>query len=145
MAAELAALFGWSFAAATILPLSSEVPLAYLVHRRGELAWAVVGTATLGNLLGAFTTYWMARGALGVIRARRSPPEASPRRQRALEAVRRWGAPALLFSWVPILGDALVAAAGALRLPFVPVSVCLLVGKVARYLIVAWAALELLP
>ena len=144
MAGEFAALFGWSFAAATILPLSSEVPLAYLVHRRGELAWPVA-IATFGNVLGAFTTYWMARGALGVIRARRPAPETSAGRQRALEAVRRWGAPALLFSWVPILGDALVAAAGVLRLPFVPASACLLFGKLARYLLVAWAALELVP
>ena len=50
------------------------------------------------------------------------------------------GAPILLLSWVPILGDALVAAAGAAGTPFVSFSIWAIAGKFLRYLAVAWAA-----
>ena len=138
---DYAALFAWSFAAATVLPLSSEVPLAYLVRDRGELPWPVA-IATAGNVLGACVTYWMARGALRIFRARRAAGDPSPRQRRALDFVRRWGAPALLLSWIPLLGDALVAAAGALRVPFASACPWLVAGKLARYLVVGWAAMQ---
>lgn len=145
MVAAYAGLFLWSFAAATFLPLSSEVPLAYLVHTRQELALPVL-VATTGNYLGACTTYWLGRGAIRVFeRRRRDPPATSPTQRRALSLIRRWGPPALLLSWVPILGDALVVAAGALRLPFVSSSAWLASGKLARYLAVAWVALKIAP
>jgi membrane protein YqaA with SNARE-associated domain len=142
MIAAYACLFSWSFAAATIVPLSSEVPLAYLVHSRQALVLPVV-VATAGNYLGACTTYWLARAAVRAVeRRRREPSLASARRLRALALVRRWGAPVLVLSWVPVLGDALVAAAGVLRLPFASSAVWLAAGKLGRYLAVAWAALS---
>jgi len=39
---------------------------------------------------------------------------------RALRWLERFGAPACLLSWLPIVGDALCAVAGWLRLPFWP-------------------------
>lgn len=143
MVATYLGLLAWSFLAATVLPLSSEAPLAYLVHTRKALA-APVLIATLGNYLGACTTYWIGRGAIRALeRRRRDPSVTSPTQRRALELIKRWGPPALLFSWVPILGDALVATAGALRLPFASSSVWLVAGKLARYLVVAWTALKI--
>ena len=142
MTASLLALFAWSFAAATFLPLGSEVPFAYLVHTRQEAALPVM-VATAGNYLGACTTYWLARGAIRVLDSHRTENESSTaRRGRAFAFVRRWGAPALAFSWVPVVGDVLVAAAGALRLPFASSSVWLVAGKLVRYLALAWATLR---
>jgi membrane protein YqaA with SNARE-associated domain len=37
----------------------------------------------------------------------------SAREHRAAECVQQYGQPIMVFSWVPLLGDALVAAAGA--------------------------------
>lgn len=140
MFATYVGLFAWSFAAATVLPLSSEVLLAYVVHTRQELALPVL-IATAGNYLGGCTTYWIGRGVVRVLERRRQGPRGTTATQsRAISLIKRWGAPALLLSWVPILGDALVAAAGALRLPFAWSSVWLASGKLARYLAVAWAA-----
>lgn len=51
-----AGLFAGSFLAATVLPLSSEVPLAALVRAEGRMV-APVLVATAGNYLGACTTY----------------------------------------------------------------------------------------
>jgi membrane protein YqaA with SNARE-associated domain len=55
-----------------------------------------------------------------------------------LAAVRKHGAPALLLAWAPIIGDALCAAAGWLRLPWLPCLLWMALGKGARYLVVAF-------
>ena len=120
-------LFGWSFLAATILPLGSEPALAVLVRREYPF-WPLVLVATAGNYLGACTTYWLAKAV------------ASDRISAAARMIASRGAPVLLLSWVPILGDAIVAAAGAARIPFVPFSLWTIAGKFLRYAAVAWAA-----
>jgi membrane protein YqaA with SNARE-associated domain len=43
---------------------------------------------------------------------------------------------------VPIVGDAIVALAGASRVPLVAFSAWTIVGKAARYAAVAWIALH---
>lgn len=123
-------LFAWAFAAATILPLASEIPLVVEVARSGT--WAVpVLVATLGNVLGACTTYALARFAMT-----RVPPP-SPRVARASALLARYGAPALLLSWVPLVGDLIVALAGAARMPFLPFAIWTTAGKAARYAAIA--------
>lgn len=131
---EYAGLFIAAFLAATILPFASELPLALVVRSTGDAFWTVV-VATAGNYLGACTTYALARAAIG-----RFAPRAEATSPRALATVRRYGPPALLLSWVPVLGDALVAVAGAARMPFASFSTWTVVGKAARYAFVAWAA-----
>lgn len=126
-------LFMAAFGAATVLPLPSEVPFAYVVLESGDRLWPVV-VATSGNYLGACTTYVLARLAMA-----RFVPARTGRWDRAAAAIRRFGAPALLCSWVPVLGDALVAVAGAARIPFGRFSVYTAVGKAARYAALAWA------
>src|SRR5688572_12147331 len=106
---ELWALLVSSFLAATVLPLASEVPLAVVVRRNGDFLLPVA-VATLGNYLGACTTYGLARAA-----ATSLAPE---RLSRALRLFERYGAPSLVLSWVPVVGDAIVAIAGASRVPF---------------------------
>ena len=127
------ALFVSAFAAATLLPLASEVPLALIVRARGDILWPVV-VASAGNVLGACTTYALARG---VIRLGGDRAEGLERR-RAADLVRRHGAPALLLSWVPVLGDGLVLVAGAVRVPFARFLLFTTAGKVLRYVVVAW-------
>lgn len=129
-----AGLFAAAFLAATILPFPSEVPLAIVVRQTGQLAWPVC-VATAGNYLGASTTYLLARAAV-----RRFAPDAGARSPRAVAAIRRFGAPALLASWLPVVGDALVAVAGAARIPFVTFSLWTVAGKAARYAVVAWVS-----
>jgi membrane protein YqaA with SNARE-associated domain len=130
------ALFGWSFLAATILPLASEPMLVALVLTNGNIAVPVL-VATAGNYLGACTTYVLARGA-----ARRLAPVAktAASHARAVRLVERFGQPALLLSWVPVVGDAVVAVAGAVGVPFAPFSAWVIAGKLARYAAIAWIA-----
>jgi membrane protein YqaA with SNARE-associated domain len=132
------ALFAWSFLAATILPLASEPMLIALVRMRGDLVGPVV-VATAGNYLGASTTYWLARAAASRFGV---PPSTRTRERRAMALLTRFGQPALLLSWVPIVGDAIVAVAGVLAIPFVAFSLWTLLGKAARYAAVAWIAAQ---
>ena len=134
-----AGLFLWSFLAATVLPLSSEAPLAALVYKTRVWLGPVV-VATIGNYLGACTTYGLARWAsrsTGLVgkdgRAHRT----------AVRLVAQYGAPVMLLSWVPLAGDALVAVAGAAAMPFTRFSLMVVIGKAARYAVVAWLALKI--
>jgi membrane protein YqaA with SNARE-associated domain len=128
-------LFGWSFLAATVLPLGSEPALILLVRQGHPVAW-LIAIASLGNYLGSCTTYWIGRGAARALRRRGSIPEHG----RANRLVASYGAPALALSWVPILGDALVVAAGAAQMRFGTFSFWTVLGKLLRYVAVAWGA-----
>ena len=90
-----------------------------------------------GTILGACTTYFLARAA-----ARRLAPvsKAVASHRRAVALVERFGQPALLLSWVPLIGDAVVVVAGGVGIPFVPFSLWVIAGKLARYAAVAWLA-----
>ena len=130
------ALFAWSFLAATVLPLASEPMLVALVRSRDTLA-APVLVATAGNYVGACTTYLLARAA-----SRRLAPvsNAVASHARAVALLERVGQPALLLSWVPVIGDAIVAVAGAIGIGFLPFSIWVFAGKLARYAVVGWLA-----
>ena len=132
-------LFAWSFAAATVLPLASEPMLIAMVRTGGEMA-APVFTATAGNYLGACTTYYLARVAA---RRLESVKVATASHMRAVRLVERMGRPALLLSWVPVIGDAIVLVAGGIGIRFASFSTWVLAGKLARYSLVAWFAARL--
>ena len=122
-----------------MLPLGSEAALAALVRSREGLL-APVLAATAGNVLGACTTYWLGRRAARTLAHRRKPTKREARVSRLL---RRYGAPAMLLSPVPVIGDALVALAGATGLPPLAFLLWTTLGKGLRYLVVAWAASSL--
>jgi membrane protein YqaA with SNARE-associated domain len=134
-------LFLMSFLAATAVPMSSEPALILLV-RSGEDISLPVLVATTGNVLGACTTYALGRGAA---RAYEKTAKRKPLRgqERALRIMSRYGQPALALSWVPILGDALVAVAGVTGVRLIPFLLWVTLGKAVRFLAISLAALNL--
>ena len=130
-AAGLWGLFFSAFASATILPGSSEVVLSALVTAYPALAWGAFWVALSGNLVGALLTFGMGwasrRGYERFQRVR--VDEQHPLVQR----LRRLGPPALVLSVLPLVGDALVLAAGWFRMPFWQSMMWIAVGKGARY------------
>jgi membrane protein YqaA with SNARE-associated domain len=90
--------------------------------------------ATIGNTLGGLTSY-------GVGRLLPKPATAP----RALAIARRWGVPALLLSWLPVIGDALCVASGWLRQNLAAAALAIAVGKLARYLALAGGVRLLMP
>ena len=127
--AGLAGLFLASFLAATLLPGGSEAVLAALLLAHPEQAIPALILATLGNTLGGMSTYAMGRLI---------PAKAGESAVRHIDILRRHGAPALLLAWTPIVGDALCAAAGWLRLPWLPCAIWMAIGKGGRYSVVVW-------
>lgn len=118
-----------AFTSATILPGSSEAALLALLYAQPALLWPALLTASLANTAGGLTSLWLGQRAP-------TPPDPG----RALNWLRRHGAPTLALSWVPLLGDALCIAAGWLRLPWWPCLLWLALGKTARYAVLAWLA-----
>ena len=108
--------------------------MVYLVTRNCPLV-LVIGVATLGNYLGACTTYAIGRGLRKRLETTRRTPN-----PRASRLVADYGAPALVLSWVPLIGDAIVAAAGVAGTPFGRFSFWTIVGKLGRYIAVAYGA-----
>lgn len=131
-AISLWGLFLSSFISSTVFPGGSEVVLVLLANDPQHDPWLLLGIASLGNTLGGLST-WL----LGYFLARYFPIEQhlSPARQRAVIRMRIWGSPALLLSWLPVVGDTLCFAAGYLRMSFPASLLFLALGKTARYAI----------
>ncbi len=129
------ALFLSAFISSTIAPGGSELLLAYMVSEKLFNSEVMVLIATIGNTLGAFTTWF-----LGMLAAKKFPAEQllSKKRQKSLRFVKKWGVGSLLFSWLPIIGDGLCFAGGWLKLPFVFSSLAIFIGKGIRYIFVAY-------
>lgn len=122
-------LFVASFVGATLLPGGSEILLYNVVMASPQRLWLALAMATAGNTLGAIVTYWLGRLA------------PRPQKLRALQWTQRYGAAVLLLSWLPVIGDALVLAAGWLRIPALAATLFIVLGKFTRYLVVVYAAL----
>lgn len=123
--ATLTALFASSFLAATLLPGGSEAVLFGALKLHPDLLWPILGVATLGNTLGGLSSYLIGRLI----------PQKT--QLKGLPVIQRWGSPALLLSWVPLIGDPLCVAAGWLRLNPWWSTLFIATGKFARYWIIA--------
>ena len=118
-------MFASSFLAATLLPGGSEAVLFAVLKLHPDQLWAALAVATLGNTLGGLSSYLIGRLI---------PPT---RPLKGLAMIRRWGSPALLLSWVPVLGDPLCVAAGWLRLNAGWSALFIALGKFLRYWVIA--------
>jgi membrane protein YqaA with SNARE-associated domain len=120
-------LFISSFLAATLLPGGSEAALFAVLKAYPETLWYALVIASIGNTLGGMVTFGM--GWL--------LPQTEQLKH--VENLRRYGTPALLLAWVPLIGDALCLAAGWLRLNPWQAALFMATGKFARYGLIALA------
>ena len=129
-------LFGIAFLAATLLPAQSELTLAGLLAAGRYDPWLLVLAATAGNVLGSLVNWAIGRFLNGH-RDRKWFPVSPDALDRAERIFARWGAWALLFSWLPLVGDPLTLVAGLLRMRlrlFLPL---VLIAKAGRYLAIS--------
>ena len=138
-AAAYMSLFVSAFAAATILPLSSEAVLSALIAAEGFDIWFLVGIASIANTLGAAVNWVLGRYCLRW-RDHRWFPVSTYALDRASEWFTRYGQISLLFAWVPIIGDPLTFAAGILRVTIWRFLLLVAIGKTLRYVAVALLA-----
>jgi len=126
----LGGLFLSAFLSSTVLPGSSEVVLAVIANQKAYDSWVLLSVATAGNTLGGMSSW-----GLGWVISWKYPFSKLSNRnqQRAIERIQRWGSPALLFSWVPVVGDPLCIAAGWLRVNGWLALLFIGIGKAVRY------------
>lgn len=135
----LPALFLLSFLAATILPIGSEWLLIILILQ-GFSPTNVVITASVGNFLGACTTYLI--GIWGSDFFIRTILRISDQQlARSKTVYEKYGVWSLLLSWLPVVGDPLCLLAGLFSVGFGRFSLLVFVGKFSRYATLAFLAL----
>lgn len=132
--AGLWGLFLSSFLAATLLPGGSEAILLLVVSAHPEQALPALLLATAGNTLGGMSTYAMGR----LLPQKLGAGDTARWRDGHIETLQHHGPVLLLLAWTPILGDALCAAAGWLRLNGLLCALWMLAGKFARYVVLVW-------
>jgi membrane protein YqaA with SNARE-associated domain len=141
----LPGLFLVAVVAGSLFAAPSEAVLAALVYG-GVSPGLAVAVATGGNVLGALTVYllgrWVAGGGGGAAGrwVRRRVEREGPGLERAKARLATWGAPVLVLSWVPVVGDVFVLAAGLVGVRWGPFVAFVTLGKGLRYLIVALSA-----
>jgi membrane protein YqaA with SNARE-associated domain len=134
----LATLFFGSLLASTVLPGGVE-GLLYLMVKDGTHSFlSLLVTASVGNTLGGILTWWVGlllfRG-LSASKWQRKLDHWFRLEQKPMRRVRQWGAPILLLSWMPIIGDPLCLAAGYLRVNFWLSALMIAIGKTVRYIV----------
>ncbi len=136
----LPSLFLLSFLAATILPIGSEWLLVILILQ-GLSPANVIITASIGNFLGACTTYLI--GIWGSDFFIRSVLRISAEQlARSRKVYEKYGTWSLLLSWLPVVGDPLCLLAGLFGVGFGRFSLLVFVGKFARYAALAFLTLQ---
>ena len=130
-------LFFSALISSTLLPGGSEALLMYRLHAGGDPLWLVL-VATTGNVLGSLITYGMGRLGNEALHRRWLRMDAADV-ARAERWFARFGQPALLFAWLPVVGDPLCLVAGLLRCRAALFLLLVGIGKLARYAFLAWA------
>ncbi|MDX8381562.1 MAG: YqaA family protein [Ghiorsea sp.] len=133
------ALFISALISSTLFPGGSEALLLYKLQEETQNPYLLVFIATCGNVLGSLMTYFM--GKYGFQFSHRWMAISTAKIQQAESYFKRFGTPALLLAWLPIIGDPLCFVAGSLRYPFIYFIMLVSVGKLTRYAVLAWVFL----
>lgn len=126
-------LFLSAFISSTLFPGGSEATLLYLASEAKHPLLLLLIVATLGNSLGAMTSWGIGRLIAIRYSAEKLPKESQ---QKAVARIQKYGSPVLLLSWLPIIGDPLCVAAGWLRVNWLYALVFIAVGKAVRYTVI---------
>lgn len=125
-----------SFIAGSVFPFSSEaVMLAMLAA--GVDPWELVIMASIGNVAGSMFNYGVGRlGRLDWIeKYLHVKKESLDRAQRFMGGHGAWMG---FFAFLPILGSAISILLGLMRANIIITLISITLGKVMRYMIIAW-------
>jgi membrane protein YqaA with SNARE-associated domain len=132
LASSLIGLFAAAFAAATIIPMQSEVVFVALQVAGHVPIASLIVVASIGNTLGALVNYYI---GLGITRfeQKRWFPATPAQMARAEIWFQRWGVWILLVSWLPG-GDVMTVMAGVMRTRLWLFMVLVGIAKTSRYI-----------
>ncbi len=129
-------LFISALISSTLLPGGSEALLLYHAAHGITPPVTLLLVSTAGNSLGGMLSWGMGRWWAWRFPAR----ELERKHRNAIQRLQRWGTPALLLSWLPLVGDPLCLAAGWLKTDWRTSLLFILVGKALRYAFLIWLA-----
>lgn len=129
-------LFIASFLAATVLPLSSEIILSFLIANDYNFLGCLI-ISTLGNWLGGLSSYGLGYLANWKI-IERFLGQNKNRIQTIKTPIEKWGSLLALSCWLPIIGDLFAVGLGVFRISFFKVAFWMGLGKGLRYAV--WGA-----
>ena len=125
-----------SFIAGSVFPFSSEAVMLAM-FAAGVDPWELVITASIGNVAGSMFNYGVGRlGRLDWIeKYLHVKKESLDRAQRFMGGHGAWMG---FFAFLPILGSAISILLGLMRANIIITLISITLGKVMRYLIIAW-------
>ena len=129
-------LFAGTFVSATLIPFPSEA-LVISFYELGYGFWAVLLVASIGNFLGSLTNYWIGyKSNTAALKKRfKIKDEKITRWGKRFD---KWGIWLGLFSWLPFIGDPMVAVLGFFKVKFIPLSILIFIGKFGRYFLLLY-------
>lgn len=160
-AVGLPAIFIIALVSATLLPLGSEPAVFAYLKLSPDMFWAAVFVATIGNTLGGIVSYYMgfwARKGVEHWKKTHQAQEGTSLTQekrkkqqkvggihfrRMVAYLRKMGPIALLFSWLPIVGDPLCSVAGWMKFKLHHCIIYMAIGKFIRYVVMTGILLRL--
>lgn len=130
-----------AFLAGTILPFSSEAVMLACVGLGLDPVLSTLAT-TAGNALGGLTCYWI--GHLGKMEWIEKYFRVDHKQlEKATRFIHGRGSWMAFFSFLPIIGDAVLIALGLMRANVWIVTLSMTLGKLARYAILVATTTEL--
>jgi len=127
-------LFVASLLAATLLPGGSEALLLYDLSHEENIIWLLFITATFGNTLGSIVNYGIGlKGVDYLIQKGHTKEKYLSQAHRLFD---KYGAVALLLSWLPVVGDPITFAAGVLKYDFKWFLGLVFLAKGIRYIVI---------
>lgn len=141
---DLWLMFASAFLSSTILPGNSEIIfVALLTKQIDHISYSSIANlfaiAVLGNSLGSLTTYWLGR----LMPRAQQKQQQNPRFEITIRLLQRYGIWALLFSWLPVIGDLFCGIAGWLRLNVFGAFILIFIGKMVRYAFLLFLTINL--
>ncbi|MCO4793921.1 MAG: DedA family protein [Bacteriovoracaceae bacterium] len=133
----LIGLFFTSFLAATFLPFGSEPYIVYMLRQPDANSTIIIAVATIGNFLGSVLTYYMGR-LLPLKKAQSYLKISDNSVEKSIKLSEKYGPILGFFVFFPIIGDAIALVLGFLRTPVLPVFIAIFLGKLVRYLGIAF-------
>lgn len=128
-----------AFLAGTVLPFSSEAVLLACIGLGLDPILSTIATAS-GNILGGMTCIWI--GRLGkeewIGKYLKIKDEHI---ERASRFIHNRGACMALFSFLPVIGDAILIVLGLMRANLLISALFMAIGKFARYAVLVGTAL----
>lgn len=131
-----------AFLAGSFVPFSSEAVMSALLAMTTMDPWLTIIWASVGNIGGSMFNYYL--GRLGNTQTISKWLKVKEKRIiKAKDFVNRRGSWIALFTFLPILGTAIAVAMGMLRINILKVLFYTTIGKVIRYIIVAFSVVAL--